>query len=67
MALDNSTENGRTMKPGVRALQPEAAASHSAYERLGFRQVEDRGMYLFMEWQAESAAASTRSAASRES
>jgi predicted GNAT family acetyltransferase len=24
------------------------------YERLGFREIEDRGVYLFMEWRAES-------------
>jgi len=48
----------------VRALQAEAAASRKLlrihverfnpalrlYERLGFRQIEDRGVYLFMEW-----------------
>jgi GNAT superfamily N-acetyltransferase len=50
----------------VRALQAEAAASRKPlrihverfnpalrlYERLGFRQIEDRGVYLFMEWRA---------------
>jgi ribosomal protein S18 acetylase RimI-like enzyme len=49
----------------VRALQAEAAASRKPlrihverfnpalrlYERLGFRQVEDKGVYLFLEWQ----------------
>ena len=48
----------------VRALQAEAAASRKPlrihverfnpalrlYERLGFRQIADRGVYLFMEW-----------------
>jgi ribosomal protein S18 acetylase RimI-like enzyme len=28
------------------------------YERLGFRMVEDRGVYLFMDWRAPSAATS---------
>jgi GNAT superfamily N-acetyltransferase len=50
----------------VGALQAEAAASGKPlrihverfnpalrlYERLGFRQIEDRGVYLFMEWRA---------------
>jgi ribosomal protein S18 acetylase RimI-like enzyme len=50
----------------VRALQGEAAASGKPlrihverfnpalrlYERLGFRLVEDRGVYLFLEWRA---------------
>ena len=48
----------------MRALQAEAAASRlplrihverfnpalRLYERLGFRQIEDRRVYLFMEW-----------------
>lgn len=50
----------------VRALQAEAAASRKPlrihverfnpalrlYERLGFRQIEDKGVYLFLEWRA---------------
>ena len=50
----------------VTALQAEAAAAGKPlrihverfnpalrlYERLGFRQIEDRGVYLFMEWRA---------------
>ncbi len=50
----------------VRALQSEAAAAGKPlsihverfnpalrlYERLGFRQLEDKGVYLFMEWLA---------------
>jgi ribosomal protein S18 acetylase RimI-like enzyme len=50
----------------VAALQREAAAAGKPlrihverfnpalrlYERLGFRQIEDRGVYLFMEWRA---------------
>ena len=50
----------------MRALQAEAAASRKPlrihverfnpalrlYERLGFRQVEDKGVYLFLEWRA---------------
>ena len=48
----------------VRALQTDAAASLQPlrihverfnpalrlYERLGFRQIEDKGVYLFLEW-----------------
>jgi ribosomal protein S18 acetylase RimI-like enzyme len=51
----------------LRGLQSEAAAAGKPlrvhverfnpalrlYERLGFRQIDDRGVYLFMEWRAE--------------
>jgi ribosomal protein S18 acetylase RimI-like enzyme len=54
----------------VRALQAEAATSGKPlrihverfnpalrlYERLGFHQIEDRGVYLFMEWRNDSGA-----------
>ena len=54
----------------LRALQAEAQASDRPlrihverfnpalrlYERLGFRQIEDRGVYLFMEWRRETGA-----------
>ena len=50
----------------LRGLQSEAAAAGKPlrihverfnpalrlYERLGFRQIEDKGVYLFMEWRA---------------
>ena len=50
----------------LRTLQAEAAASQKPlrihverfnpalrlYERLGFRQIEDKGVYLFLEWLA---------------
>jgi ribosomal protein S18 acetylase RimI-like enzyme len=50
----------------LRGLQSEAAAAGKPlrihverfspalrlYERLGFRQIDDRGVYLFMEWKA---------------
>lgn len=50
----------------LRELQAEAAAAHTPlrihverfnpalrlYQRLGFRQIADRGVYLFMEWRA---------------
>ena len=53
----------------LRSLQAEAAAANTPlrihverfnpalrlYERLGFRQIEDRGVYLFMEWRARAA------------
>ena len=51
----------------MRALQAEAAASRKPlrihverfnpalrlYERLGFKQIADRGVYWFMEWQRQ--------------
>ena len=54
----------------LRGLQSEAAAAGkplrihverfnpalSLYQRLGFRQVDDRGVYLFMEWREEPSA-----------
>jgi len=42
---------GKTLRIHVERFNP----ALRLYERLGFRQIEDRGVYLFMEWRAESA------------
>ena len=42
---------GKTLRIHVERFNP----ALRLYERLGFRQIEDRGVYLFMEWRDESA------------
>lgn len=50
--LEEGRRTGKTVTIHVEHLNP----ARRLYERLGFRPVEDKGMYLFFEWSADEAA-----------
>lgn len=49
--LDEARQEGKTVTIHVEHTNP----ALRFYERLGFRQVEDKGVYLFLEWSAADA------------
>jgi ribosomal protein S18 acetylase RimI-like enzyme len=54
MLLNNLQSEGAAAGKPLRIHVERFNPALRLYERLGFRQLEDRGVYLFMEWRAES-------------